>query len=98
LPLQTGAIVNFSVKMDNGTIKTSTGYRIQHNDVRGPAKGGIRYHPDVTLDGMRALAAWMTLKNAVVNIPYGGAKGEVVFNPKLLSMNELERMPRSSPT
>jgi len=87
-------IVHFPVKMDDGTIKTFTGYRIQHNDVRGPAKGGIRYHPDVTLDETRALAAWMTLKNAVVNIPYGGAKGGVVCNPKLLSMNELEKLTR----
>lgn len=87
-------IVHFPVKMDDGTIKIFTGYRIQHNDFRGPAKGGIRYHPEVTLDDARALAALMTLKNAVVNIPYGGAKGGVVCNPKLLSQNELERLTR----
>ena len=87
-------IIHFPVKMDDGTIKIFTGYRIQHNDLRGPAKGGIRYHPEVTLDDARALAALMTLKNAVVNIPYGGAKGGVVCNPKLLSQNELERLTR----
>jgi glutamate dehydrogenase (NAD(P)+) len=87
-------IVNFPVKMDDGTIQVFTGYRIQHNDTRGPAKGGIRYHPDVTLDETRALAVWMTLKTAVVNIPYGGAKGAVVCNPKVMSQGELERLSR----
>jgi len=87
-------IVHFPVKMDDGAIRVFTGYRIQHNDFRGPAKGGIRYHPDVTLDDTRALAALMTLKNAVVNIPYGGSKGGVVCDPKLLSQNELERLTR----
>jgi len=86
--------VNFPVKMDNGTVKLFTGFRIQHNDTRGPAKGGIRYHPDVTLDETRALAAWMTLKAAVANIPYGGAKGAVICNPKLMSQAELERLTR----
>ena len=86
--------VNFPVKMDDGTVRLFTGFRIQHNDTRGPAKGGIRYHPDVTLDETRALAAWMTLKAAVANIPYGGAKGAVICNPKLMSQTELERLTR----
>ena len=86
--------VHFPVKMDDGTVKIFTGFRIIHNDIRGPAKGGIRYHPKVTLDEVRALAAFMTLKTAVVNIPYGGAKGAVVCNPKVLSQNELERLTR----
>jgi len=85
---------NFPVKMDDGTVEVFTGFRVQHNDTRGPAKGGIRYHPDVTLDETRALAAWMTLKAAVVNIPYGGAKGAVICNPKLMSQYELERLTR----
>lgn len=87
-------IVHFPVKMDDGQVKVFTGYRIQHNDSRGPTKGGIRYHPDVTLDEVRALAALMTLKAAVVNIPYGGAKGAVACNPKALSQDELERLTR----
>ena len=86
--------VHFPVKMDDGKVKVFTGYRILHNDTRGPAKGGIRYHPDVYLDEIKALAAWMTLKAAVVNIPYGGAKGAVACNPKELSQNELERLTR----
>ncbi len=87
-------IVHFPVKMDDGQVKVFTGYRIQHNDSRGPTKGGIRYHPDVTLDDTRALAALMTLKAAVVNIPYGGAKGAVACEPGALSQNELERLTR----
>ncbi len=87
-------IVNFPVKMDAGTVKIFTGFRVQHNDTRGPAKGGIRYHPDVTLDETRALAARMTLKAAVANIPYGGAKGAVICNPELMSRTELERLTR----
>ena len=86
--------VHFPVKMDDGSIRLFTGYRVQHNDIRGPFKGGIRFHPDVNLDEVRALAAWMTMKAAVVNIPYGGAKGAVVCNPKNLSQDELERMTR----
>lgn len=85
---------NFPVKMDDGTVKIFTGFRIQHSDSRGPAKGGIRYHPDVTLDETKALAARMTLKTAVANIPYGGAKGAVICNPELMSQNELERLTR----
>jgi len=86
--------VHFPVKMDDGHVKVFTGYRVEHNTTRGPAKGGLRYHPDVTLDETKALAAWMTLKAAVVNIPYGGAKGAVPCDPKVLSRDELERLTR----
>ena len=86
--------VNFPVKMDDGAIKIFTGYRIQHNTTRGPAKGGIRYHPDVDLDEVKALAMWMTWKCAVVNIPFGGAKGGVTCDPKSMSPRELENMTR----
>ncbi len=86
--------VNFPVKMDDGSIKMFTGHRVQHSLARGPAKGGIRYHPDVTIDEVRALAMWMTWKCAVVGIPYGGAKGGVVCNPKVMSERELERLTR----
>jgi glutamate dehydrogenase (NAD(P)+) len=86
--------VHFPVKLDNGDIKTFTGFRVQHNNARGPCKGGIRYHPDVTLDEVRALATWMTWKCAVVGIPYGGAKGGVICNPKGMSQDELERLTR----
>jgi glutamate dehydrogenase (NAD(P)+) len=87
-------IVNFPVKMDDGSIKIFTGYRIQHNTTRGPSKGGIRYHPDVNLDEVKALAMWMTWKCAVVNIPFGGAKGGVQCDPKAMSPRELENMTR----
>jgi glutamate dehydrogenase (NAD(P)+) len=86
--------VHFPVKMDDGTIKMFTGYRIQHNTTRGPAKGGIRYHPDVDLDEVKALSMWMTWKCAVVNIPFGGAKGGVQCDPKIMSLRELENMTR----
>ncbi|MGA9840125.1 MAG: Glu/Leu/Phe/Val dehydrogenase [Thermoplasmata archaeon] len=86
--------VNFPVRMDDGSYRVYTGYRVQYNMARGPTKGGIRYHPQVTLDEVRALAAWMTWKCAVVNIPYGGAKGGVVCDPKHLSRGELERLTR----
>lgn len=86
--------VNFPVKMSNGDIRVFTGYRVQHNLARGPAKGGIRYHQDVTLDEVKALAMWMTWKCAVVRIPYGGAKGGVVVNPKELTLRELENLTR----
>jgi glutamate dehydrogenase (NAD(P)+) len=86
--------VNFPVRMDDGSVRVFTGFRILHNDSRGPAKGGIRYHPDVTLDEVKALAALMTLKTAVANIPYGGAKGAVICDPKILSRDELERLTR----
>lgn len=84
----------FPVRMDDGTIKVFTGHRVQHNIARGPAKGGIRYAPDVTLDEVKALAMWMTWKCAVVNIPYGGGKGGVRVDPKALSQGELERLTR----
>lgn len=87
-------VVNFPVRLDNGRIKTFTGYRVQHNVNRGPAKGGIRYGPEVTLDEVKALAMWMTWKCAVVEIPYGGAKGGVICDPKSMSSAELERMTR----
>ena len=87
-------IVHFPVKMDNGKIRVFTGYRVQHNMTRGPGKGGIRYHPDVDLDEVRALAMWMTWKAAVVNIPFGGAKGGVQCDPKNMSVQELENMTR----
>jgi len=82
------------VYMDDGHVEVFTGFRVQHNFARGPAKGGIRYSPDVTLDEMRALAAWMTWKCAVVNIPFGGAKGGVICDPSQMSLGELERMTR----
>jgi glutamate dehydrogenase/leucine dehydrogenase len=86
--------VNFPVRMDDGGYHVYTGYRVQYNMARGPCKGGIRYHPQVSLDEVRALAAWMTWKCAVVNIPYGGAKGGVICDPKHMSKGELERLTR----
>jgi len=86
--------VHFPVRMDDGTAQTFTGYRVQYNDARGPTKGGLRFHPDETMDTVKALAAWMTWKCAVVDIPYGGGKGGVVCNPKELSAGELERIAR----
>jgi glutamate dehydrogenase (NAD(P)+) len=87
-------IVHIPVQMDDGRIEVFTGYRVQHSVARGPAKGGIRYAPDVSLDEVRALASWMTWKCAVVNIPFGGAKGGVICDPKHMSQGELERMTR----
>ena len=87
-------IVHFPVTMDDGHIEMFTGFRVQHSQARGPAKGGIRYTPEVTLDEVRALASWMTWKCAVVNIPFGGAKGGVICDPKKMSQGELERMTR----
>ena len=87
-------IVHIPVAMDDGTIEVFTGYRVQHSQARGPAKGGIRYSPDVSLDEVRALASWMTWKCAVVNIPFGGAKGGVICDPRHMSQGELERMTR----
>jgi len=86
--------VNFPVTMDDGSVRVFTGHRVQHNVSRGPAKGGIRYHQDVTLDEVRALAMWMSWKCAVVNIPYGGGKGGVVVDPKKLSIREVEGLTR----
>jgi len=86
--------VNFPVKMDDGSLRVFTGYRVQFNDALGPFKGGIRYHWNVSLDEVRALACWMTWKCAVMGLPYGGAKGGVICNPKEMSKGELERMTR----
>jgi glutamate dehydrogenase (NAD(P)+) len=86
--------VHFPVKMDDGSVEVFTGYRVQHNLGRGPAKGGIRYHQDVSLDEVKALAMWMTWKCAVVGIPYGGGKGGVIVDPKKLSKKELEGLSR----
>ena len=86
--------VHFPVKMDDGTVKTFTGFRVQYNDARGPTKGGLRFHPEETIDTVKALAAWMTWKCAVVDIPYGGGKGGVICNPKELSIGETERVAR----
>jgi|SRR5437660_1402367 len=86
--------VNFPVRMDNGEVEVFAGYRVQHNINRGPAKGGIRFSPHVSLDEVRALAMWMTWKCAVVGIPFGGAKGGVVCDPHTMSRAELERMTR----
>jgi glutamate dehydrogenase (NAD(P)+) len=87
-------IVHFPVGMDDGRVEVFTGYRVQHSIARGPAKGGIRYAPDVSLDEVRALASWMSWKCAVVNIPFGGSKGGVICDPKTMSQGELERMTR----
>jgi glutamate dehydrogenase/leucine dehydrogenase len=87
-------IVSIPVKMDNGEVQVFEGFRVQHNIARGPAKGGIRFHPQVTLDEVKALASWMTWKCATVGIPYGGGKGGVVCDPKKLTLGELERMTR----
>jgi glutamate dehydrogenase (NAD(P)+) len=86
--------VHIPVQLDDGRIEVFTGYRVQHSIARGPSKGGVRYAPDVTLDEVRALAAWMTWKCAVVNIPFGGGKGGVICDPSLLSQSELERITR----
>ena len=87
--------VSLPVKMDDGSIKVFTGFRVQHNNARGPMKGGIRYHPQVTLDEVKALASWMTWKTAVMNLPYGGAKGGIICNPKEMSEGEIERLTRA---
>ena len=86
--------VGLPVKMDNGKIKVFTGYRSQHNDFRGPHKGGIRYHPDVTIEEVKALSMWMTWKCAIVDIPLGGGKGGIICDPKRMSAGEKERMTR----
>ncbi|ACF12293.1 Glu/Leu/Phe/Val dehydrogenase [Chlorobaculum parvum NCIB 8327] len=87
--------ITIPVKMDDGSVRAFHGFRVQYNDARGPNKGGIRFHPDETIDTVRALAAWMTWKTAVMNIPLGGAKGGVICNPKAMSEGELERLSRS---
>lgn len=86
--------VNFPVKMDDGRIRMFTGYRVQHCSIRGPYKGGLRYHPDVDMDEVRALAGWMTFKCAVADVPYGGAKGGITCDPTELSEGEIERLTR----
>jgi glutamate dehydrogenase (NAD(P)+) len=87
-------IVHIPVMMDDGHLEVFTGYRVQHSISRGPSKGGVRYAPDVSLDEVRALASWMTWKCAVVNIPFGGAKGGIICDPHKMSQGELERMTR----
>src|SRR5258707_9976769 len=88
--------VHIPVQLDDGRLEVFTGYRVQHSVARGPAKGGIRFAPDVTLDEVRALASWMTWKCAVVNIPFGGGKGGVICDPHILSETELEKLTRRS--
>src|SRR5438477_4488349 len=85
-------IVSLLMQMDNGEVKNFTGYRVQHNNILGAYKGGIRYHPDVALDEVKALAFWMTMKCAVADIPFGGGKGGIAVDPKLLSKNEQKRL------
>jgi glutamate dehydrogenase (NAD(P)+) len=92
-PMRT-VTINFPVEMDDGSVRNFTGHRVLHSRVRGPGKGGIRYHPGVTIDDVRALAGWMTWKCALVDVPFGGAKGGVVCNPKELSDGELRRITR----
>jgi glutamate dehydrogenase (NAD(P)+) len=87
-------IVDIPIELDSGEVAHFEGFRVQHNLSRGPGKGGVRYHPDVTLEEVMALAAWMSIKNAAVNLPYGGAKGGIRVDPKTLSLKELERMTR----
>ncbi|MEN9417893.1 MAG: glutamate dehydrogenase GdhA [Pseudomonadota bacterium] len=87
-------IVDVPIEMDDGTVAHFEGYRVQHSLTRGPGKGGVRYHPDVTLEEVMALAAWMSIKNAAVNLPYGGAKGGIRVDPKRLSPRELEKLTR----
>ncbi|HVP06328.1 MAG TPA: Glu/Leu/Phe/Val dehydrogenase dimerization domain-containing protein, partial [Candidatus Acidoferrum sp.] len=86
--------VRLPVRMDDGSIRVFTGYRVQHNIARGPAKGGVRFHPDVNLDEVKALAFWMTFKCATIGIPMGGGKGGVIVDPRKLSLGELERLSR----
>ena len=86
--------VSIPVKMDNGETKVFTGFRVRYNTARGPAKGGIRFHPDETLSTVKALSAWMTWKTAITNLPMGGAKGGIICDPKKLSTGELERLSR----
>lgn len=86
--------VSLPIRQDGGRVRVFTGYRVQHNNIRGPYKGGLRFHPQVDLDEVKALAFWMTMKNAVINVPFGGAKGGITINPKNLSEQELERLTR----
>lgn len=91
---QRAITVSVTMKMDDGKIKTFTGYRVQHNNYRGPYKGGLRYHPDVNMEEVEALATWMTFKCAALDLPYGGAKGGIIVDPKKLSERELEHLTR----
>ena len=91
---QRSLIVSLPVRMDDGRVEVYTGYRVQHDSSRGPTKGGIRYHPDVNLGEVAALAMWMTWKCALADLPYGGAKGGIAIDPKQLSLPELERLTR----
>ena len=86
--------VALPIRMDDGRLEVFEGYRVQHSSQRGPCKGGVRYHPDVNIDEVKALAAWMTFKCAIVNIPYGGGKGGIKVDPAKLSTAELERLTR----
>ncbi|MCA9300249.1 MAG: glutamate dehydrogenase, partial [Phycisphaerales bacterium] len=86
--------VTIPVRMDDGSLRTFTGYRCRYDDTRGPAKGGIRFHPNVTIEEVKTLAFWMTLKCATVGIPFGGGKGGVIVDPRTLSRMELERLSR----
>ena len=87
-------IVDVPIHLDDGTVAHYEGYRVQHNTSRGPGKGGVRFHQDVTLSEVMALSAWMSIKNAAVNVPYGGAKGGIRVDPRTLSRGELERVTR----
>ena len=86
--------VRIPVKMDDGSVKTFTGYRAQHNDAVGPTKGGVRFHPDVDVEEVTALSMWMTLKCGIVDLPYGGGKGGIVCDPRQMSIHEVERLSR----
>ena len=86
--------VSIPVRMDDGSLRVFEGYRVRYDDTRGPTKGGIRFHPSVTLDEVQSLAFWMTFKCAALNLPFGGAKGGITLNPKALSKFELERLSR----
>src|SRR5687767_2358966 len=86
--------VSIPVRMDNGQIQVFQGFRVQYNDARGPYKGGLRYHPQVDMEEVKALSFWMAIKNAVVGVPYGGGKGGIAVDPKKLSKPELERLSR----
>lgn len=86
--------VSLPIEMDDGSVRLFEGFRVQHNNIRGPYKGGLRYHPDVDMDEVRALSFWMTVKNAIVDVPFGGGKGGITVNPKELSESELERLTR----
>ena len=86
--------VSIPVRMDNGSLRIFQGYRVRYDDTRGPGKGGVRYHPNVNMDEVQSLAFWMTFKCALLNLPFGGAKGGITLNPKELSKQELERLSR----